>query len=179
MALAASLLALECQRVLRGDLAADRPTDFVVASDRWQATATRWVRNPGCLTDHATRPIDSRRVPVVTSVAEAAAEFSPLGGRSAETLAIVGGRFAHQLICRRCGPIAGAPRLVRTGEESLRCPGCRGPAAVVGFGLEAELDLARMASEPEPATLGTLGCLPGDVIALSTDSAVRYLEVSQ
>lgn len=170
-ALAAALLALECQRVLRGDDAvADRPMDFVVSSDRWQATATRWVRNPTCLSDHAIRPIDPTRIPVGADIAEAAG--------AAKTLAVVGGRFARQFLCRRCGPILGPPRLVRTGEASLRCPGCRRPAAVVGFGLEADLDLAGIAGGPEPTTLGALGCLPGDVVAFSADSNVRYLEVS-
>ena len=179
-ALAAALLALECQRVLRGDdVAADRPMDFVVASDRWQAAATRWVRNPGCLSEHSIRPIDPLRIPLGVDIAEAAAEFAPFGGRPAKTLAVVGGRFAHQLLCRRCGPTVGAPRLIRTGEASLRCPGCRRPAAVVGFGLEADLDLTAVANVPQPTTIGALGCLPGDVIALSADSVVRYLEVSQ
>ena len=178
-ALAAALLALECRRVLRDDVAADRPDDFVVASDRWQAAATRWVRNPGCLTDHAIRPIDPRRIPLGADLAEAAAEFSPVGDQPAKTLAVMGGRFAHQLICRRCGSIQSAPRVVRAGEASLRCPGCRRSAAVVGFGLEPNLDLARIAHEPQPTTLGALGCLPEDLIAFSADSDVRYLEVSR
>ena len=168
-ALAAALLALECQRVLRGDLAADRPVDFVVASERWQATATQWVRNPSCQTEHAVRRIDPRRVPMGTSLTEAATEFE------ATTLAVVGGRFAHRLMCRRCGTLRGAPRLVRTGEASLRCPGCRRPAAVVGFGLEAELDLTATAR----GTLESLGCVPEDVVAFSNKSDVRFLEVSQ
>lgn len=177
-ALAAALLALECQRVLRSDADADRPMDFVVAADRWQATATRWVRNPSCLTAHSLRPIEPGAIPLGTEVTAAAAELGCLGGRPATTLAVVGGRFAHQLICRRCGPILGAPRLIRPGESSVRCPGCRRPAAVVGFGLEAELDLAGIGAATPPATFGALGCLPGDLIAFATDSDARYFEVS-
>ena len=41
-----------------------------------------------------------------------------------------------------------------------------------------DLDLTAIASEPQPTTIGALGCLPGDVIALSADSVVRYFEVS-
>ena len=178
-ALAAALLALECGRVLRDQVAADRPTDFVVASDRWQATATRWVRNPSCHTDHSLCPVDSQPISLGMDVTVAAAEFAPRPGQPAKTVAVLGGRFAHHVLCPRCGPIAGPPRLVRPGEASLRCLGCRRTAAVVGFGLQAGIAVEALAGSTNPVTLGALGCLPGDLVALSTPSSVRYFEVSQ
>jgi molybdopterin/thiamine biosynthesis adenylyltransferase len=175
-ALAASLAALEAERVLADAVAPNRPTDFVISADRWQSTATAWVRNPHCPTEHAVVASGGDPVSLDTRVADLVVAVRR-AGRSFESLGVLGARFVGQVLCSRCGLVPIAPRVLRAGDRSTPCQRCGRRAAVVGAGLMAALDLDGCDPPVFDLTLAALGCATGDLLSIGGRDETACLEV--
>jgi len=168
-ALAASLAALECRKMLNGDRAqALAGRQLVYAANSHHAVVTRFARNPACRFDHARWTVE----PLAWDLRDKrVADLIAFGGGVA---AVPGHRFVRRRVCPRCG----AARRLFHLEGSLpdafvRCQECAETAVTPGFGVVETLTDAL-----PPAVLGlTLaeaGLRVGDIVYASG----RHLEIA-
>ncbi len=152
--LAASLLAIEIAKLLRGEVA-----DSIVGqqaiynAQHHRLYVTRERKNPWCRFNHRTWNIQRWRCDLhSTSVGSALRERRSLG--------LEGQFFARELICPRCGKNESALRLNR---PAARCPTCGGRLA---SGLSGPLERlhAGVAAEWMDRTLAQIGLRPGDIV---------------
>lgn len=162
-ALAGALLAIECGKLLAGDIghsAAGRQVTFDARHHKLLATSFR--RNPSCLFDHQTwhiEPLPCR--PWRTTLAEAMEWGSGV--------AVAGHRFVRALACPACGVREDGLRLERPVPH---CPECGRRMAPPGFDALDRLD-GRCPEEFRACTLAQVGIRAGDVI----DVGGRRIEI--
>jgi molybdopterin/thiamine biosynthesis adenylyltransferase len=167
-ALAAAVLALECRKMLTGDIDRAAVGRQVTIDARWQRlSVTSFRRNPHCRFDHATWriepwPCDTRQTRVADLLA------------LAETVRVPGQHFVRRLVCSAC---CAEKRLFRLDGSLVaalrRCGGCRRPMVAPGFDVVESLD--RSLSEADRnQTLAAAGLRYGDVVQASD----RYFEIA-
>ena len=183
-ALAASLQALECEKLLAGDrehLLAGR--DVMVDVRTHRHYVTRFQRNNACrMPDHTgwrITPYDAD--PTSTTLDELIAMASTLRGAEGGVRARVAGQqFAMTLTCDGCGERSPDGHLYR-GERRRnpsRCQACGGSLAATGFDLH---DAVMLDALPEGAcnrSLMALGLLTGDVVTFTTPEVELHLELT-
>jgi len=153
--LAASLAAIECQKMLTGDTsfaAVGRQVTVDARTHRMLSTSFR--RNPSCRFDHASWDL----VPLRCSLQRfTVADALAVTGR----LQVTGHRFARQMACPICGLRLNGLRLNRPKARCLKC-GAR--MITPGFdGLLTELD-ATLPEQHMTRSLAQVGLRSGDVI---------------
>ncbi|MCC6850249.1 MAG: ThiF family adenylyltransferase [Deltaproteobacteria bacterium] len=178
-ALAASLQALECRRLLadpRGFDGAGR--EVVVAADTHRMVATRLARNPHCRSDHRALTLLPSTPNVATATLADAFALARRALRAATVeLGVPGHLFATRLTCVRCRrEQALAPHLRgRLDEAALACPGCGAARAVGGFDAHERLDPAQPV-EVAALPLARLGLRAGDVVSATDGSTTVHFE---
>jgi molybdopterin/thiamine biosynthesis adenylyltransferase len=158
-ALAAALLAVECQKMLGGETECAAVGRQVTLNARWhQFSVTSFQRNRRCRFDHATWPIepwscDTRKLLLLDLLAD--------GGRAR----VPGHRFARRRQCRGCGNVIPLFHLECSLDPSFsQCGACGKPMATPGFDMVENLSRD----------------LPPEVLNLSLDEAgLRYGDVVQ
>jgi molybdopterin/thiamine biosynthesis adenylyltransferase len=158
-ALAAALLALECQKMLAGEVERAAVGRQVTLNARWhQFSVTSFRRNPQCRFDHAPWAIeplacDTRGLRLADLLPESGAARVP------------GQRFVRRRLCRGCGREIRMFHLECSLDPSLRqCSACGKPMATPGF------DVVECLSRD----------LPPDVLGMSlADAGLRYGDVVQ
>jgi hypothetical protein len=183
-ALAAALAAIECERILRGDLAAaGRQIVFDAAHATSVVTVFRW--NERCLrsADHREWRIQPlARGPAMLTLKEllemsmAAGAGAAPGEGASRTLAVAGRRFLLRLACPQCGRTRRCLQL--DGNRSRRCRECSRRLVAAGFDLAdcvSELDVR---PRDYRRSLATLGIRAGDVLSLGGPHGELHLEVS-
>ena len=157
-ALAASLQALECQKLLAGkvDLAA-AGTQVTVDTMWHKHLVTAYRRNPHCRFDHRTWGIEKLDCRIGRlKVAEAIELMGELG--------LEGKPFVTKLRCTRCGRVKRLLRLaccLRPAER--QCAGCGSDMAAAGFDL-VDRFVAPLPARVGSRTLASIGLRPGDVL---------------
>jgi molybdopterin/thiamine biosynthesis adenylyltransferase len=179
-ALAATLQALECRKILTGaaDVAADH--EIVVGAGTHRMLVSTLTRNPRCRFDHGRWDIQ----PLGASVdACSVAEALERGRRTLDTaepvaLAVPGQLFATRLSCLPCRSARTiAPYLfARLGPVAAVCPTCAGALELGGFDARDELVASELAPDLLQSPLGALGLRPGDVIRVSDRQRNAYFE---
>ena len=182
-ALAASLQALECEKIL----AADREhslagRDLLIDARHHRHYVTRFQRNSACrMPDHAgwsIAPYDAD--PWSTTLAEVMTMTSAFeGSENGVRMSVAGQQFAATLTCRRCRERAPAGHLHR-GVRRLRpgpCPVCGGDRVAAGFDLQDTLPLDELPPQARNRPLSDLGLLSGDVLTFTTPQAEVRLEM--
>jgi molybdopterin/thiamine biosynthesis adenylyltransferase len=157
-ALAASLLAIECQKLLAGDAGCAAKGSQVTIDARWQQLhATSFRRHAGCRFDHRRWEI----APLVCRLSEfTLGQALDLGGE----LRVMGQRFVGALVCPGCGRREERFRL-RLNRPASRCRGCGRRLAPLDFALD-QLD-SRLPAEIRGFTLAQAGILGGDVLSVN------------
>ncbi|MGD0948413.1 MAG: ThiF family adenylyltransferase [Candidatus Binatia bacterium] len=180
-ALAASLLALECEKVLAGrwEWAAVGRQVLINASGH-KHYVTRFGHNPACRFDHTVWRIETvDQPPDKLTVAGVLALVSQSNGRHPSALRIPGQAFVRQLTCHECGQTRAARlRLIgrmRTAER--RCGTCGGEMRGAGFDMIERLNPAELPEATLERSLRSFGIRSGDVVTLSTAEGERHFEI--
>jgi molybdopterin/thiamine biosynthesis adenylyltransferase len=167
-ALAAALLALECRKMLTGEIDRAAVGRQATIDARWHhLSVTSFRRNPHCRFDHATWRIEPWRCDTrQTRIADLLS--------LAETVRVPGQHFVRRLVCSAC---CGEKRLFRL-DGSLdaalrRCGACRRPMAAPGFDVVESLDRGLPQAERNQ-TLEEAGLRYGDVV----QAGDRFFEIA-
>ncbi len=182
-ALAASLQAIECDRLLMGHEPAPAGREVLLDVRHHRHYVTEYRRNPACrMPDHdgwRIAPLaDTRARPTLADVLALGSTLRGAAGRL--TFGVAGQRIATELHCGACGvsrPTFQLDRRVRAVHP--RCPGCGGPLSPTGFGLH---DLALASAVPADAgerELFALGMRPHDVVTLGTPELEVHFEIGE
>lgn len=177
-ALAAALQAIECQKLLTGqlDLALiGRQVLIDARTHRHFVTAFR--RNPKCRFDHAVWPIGRlREDPRKLSVG---AMLGLLGqGNRPVALAFGGKPLIKRLHCPGCGFAREVFRLQhRLRPEERLCLHCHNSMLSAGFHMKTRLSRADLGPDDAGRSLASLGLRAGDVVSLSHGMNERFFEI--
>ena len=185
-ALAASLLALEAGKVLRGEAGALTPgAEWVIDAAHHRQYVTGARRHPGCrMADHQPWTIDPVRLSPDTpigSAAEILARDLVKDGSSfgAVTLAVEGQRIVRRLSCETCGSPKPVLRLQgRLLPGDWRCRRCGGRTGLNGFGLLEHLELSALTRGERQRPVFAFGVRSGDLITVADGRSERHCEVT-
>ena len=167
-ALAAAMLALECGKLLAGELECAAVGRQVTLNARWHRTSVMsFRRNPQCRFDHVVWAVDAlccdtREMRLAGLLADAGAACVP------------GHRFVRRLVCSACGGERRVFRLEAALDPVLRrCGACGGPMIAPGFDLVESLNGA-LPADVLSMTLADVGLRYGDVVKAGD----HYLEIA-
>jgi molybdopterin/thiamine biosynthesis adenylyltransferase len=182
-ALAASLQALVCERVLAGDLA-DAGSQLVIDAAHRTQFVTTFRRNPRCRRsgDHGEWRIEKLdRAPAeltlgqVLELGMAAGAGAGASDGASSTLAVEGRRFVRKLTCMGCGRVS--RRLHAGGTVARRCRRCGQPLAAAGFDLADEVAVGELTRRDLRRRLAAVGVRAGDVITVGGPQGEVHLEI--
>ncbi len=175
-ALAASLQALECQKLLGGEVGRMVAEREVVIDAGWHRHyVTSWKRNQRCRFDH-----DIWHIEQLHSDAHAMTigEFLELGqragiGKEQLTVRVEGHAFVHALTCLRCGETrSSAMRLSGRLPSSVQTCLCGGNKVAAGLDQIEHLIVQHLSRATLKRSLGSVGLKVGDVVSLGGNGAV-------
>jgi hypothetical protein len=181
-ALAASLQAIECQKLLSGRWKQAAVGRQVLINASWHKHyVTRFGHNPACRFDHRVWHIETIAVrPEKLTFGQSLA----FGRQNKETAAVLAVRVAGQIFakratCRSCGHTRDVDlRLtgrLRPGER--RCAACGGEMGAMGFDMIEWLIPAELPGATLVRPLRSFGVRSGDVVTLRTAEGERHFEV--
>jgi molybdopterin/thiamine biosynthesis adenylyltransferase len=183
-ALAASLQAIECGKLLNGareQSLIGRQLVMDAGNHRQHLTALR--RNPGCrMPDH--EPWRIRRLGAEALQLTIADAFDLAGEvaapRDALSLSVAGRAFSRALRCRRCGQRRAVLRLQRGHHSSTPpCPHCGEALHATGFDSLDALLLAELPRRALRRSLRSLGLRPHEVFTVRGRSWEAHFEIGE
>jgi len=173
-ALAASLQAIECKKILAGDFSsAGRQILIEAAAHRHFLTGFRF--NPQCRCPHKHWDISKRRVPLDLPLSQAL----KLAGRGRANLGFAGMQLARQLACPGCGFARRVVRLdQRLNPREKKCPRCGRELLVSGFHSQARLNSEELDPALAARSLARLGLRAGDFISVNHGGNEIFFELA-
>lgn len=172
-ALAAALQAIECQKLLLGDVAhAASGRQVLIDAMHHSHFVTRYRRLPQCRFDHRVLG-DVRRL----SWGAGKLTFGQvldlgrraLGADGRVRLRVEGRPFVRKLQCLRCRRTRGVLRLRgRFGPRGLTCRRCGGRTVPVGFDIAERIDITAHDQKLLARTLRSAGFRPGEIFSIGT-----------
>ncbi len=184
-ALAASLAAAECEKLLAGRIDQSLAGHDVIVGVGYHSHAiTRHVRRPDCPFDHRTwgaiEVLDATPDQVSLASAlrlgsEADAKAGPSRNGSAQ-LRLAGQTFVTQRRCCGCGTTEDL--LFLSGRLRERaCPQCGEPLLVVGFYSKDSIAESDITESDATRSLRSLGVRRGDVISVCNGARERHIQL--
>jgi molybdopterin/thiamine biosynthesis adenylyltransferase len=172
-ALAASLQAIECRKILAGDFStAGKQILLDAATNKHFVTSFR--RNP-CRFNHEIW--DLSKSPVVAP-GWSVSEVLKLSGPGRATLAFAGMSLARQLACPGCGYSRPVLRLEsRFSPREKNCPRCGRGLLPPGFHSLASLNDSELDHAIGARSLASLGLREGDVISVACGNKEQIFEL--
>jgi hypothetical protein len=176
-ALAASLQALECQKILGGMI--DRSVagkQIVIQAEFQQHFVNVLRRNPKCHCDH--HVWDIHQAPqAVQTVADLATFGRGLfdDGDQPVAMSVEGNSWMTK---ERCDCGEQLRRICLQGRDARSCPRCDGPMQPLGFFLRPTIELKSASDRLLGRPLRQLGLGRGDVVTLSGTNGVRHIELN-
>jgi molybdopterin/thiamine biosynthesis adenylyltransferase len=177
-ALAASLQALECRKLLAG-VAASVDRQVVVAARTHRVLVTVLTRNPRCRFDHQRLVLEPDAPSVDTcTLTEAFAFGRRTLGAEDVALGVPGQIFTTRLSCRGCGATfpLGAHLFARLGSVALACAACGEPLEAAGFDALDWLRAADVSADLLATPLRRLGLRVGDVVSVTSQQRTAHFE---
>ena len=182
-ALAASLQAIECQKLLSGQTgctAIGRQVLIDAAFHKHYVTAFR--RNPCCrFSSHAVWNIHRLNRSVKDLTLAQALELATVVGVSnnrSHVLRIEGKPFVKRLTCPSCGAARSLLRLeCSLREGQTKCAKCGRRMIATGFDLLERLNTSAVSGDVLGRTLGSLGLRPGDVFSVGDGENELHYEI--
>ena len=169
-ALAASLQAVECAKLLHGKPAMSLvDCEVLIDAANHKQYRTAYSRNPHCRFDHRIWQItvlDSS--PRQLTIGEALHLGRGRADEMCHILRVENDAFVLRLSCTKCGKSQSVTRLARAlrSREKI-CANCGGVLAALGFDMESQLDARKgQFSGLERRSLASLGFRSGDVFAV-------------
>lgn len=177
---AASLQALECQKIFEGCVEQSLVGRQVVLEGRFHHYYVNTLhRNAGCGFDHEVWSIEKapESVRTVGDLIEHGRKL--FGGELPAAIGVDRKSWVTRLVCRACGREARVLCLQGRLGARLRCCGrCGGEMQVVGFHLRPRLETRWAGDRLLGRPLRQLGLCAGDVLTLSGERGVRHVELS-
>jgi len=179
-ALAGSLQAIECSKVLRGqwEKAAVGQQVLVAALDH-KHYVTSYRRNPECRMDHERWSITKLgRDPRGINVGQALMLAKRSNGDCSVGLRMEGSPFVSRLTCIGCGETKPLLRLqdrLRPGAQN--CAGCGGRMMAAGRDLNERLEADALPRKVENRSLHSLGFRPGDLFSVGNRRGELHFEL--
>jgi hypothetical protein len=179
--LAASLMTLECERLLSCDIGHLLDSqDLVVDARSHRSIVTRYARNAECrMPDHARwRIVPSRLDPALSSVKDLISKATPRDGGDIR-LRVAGQQFALALRCTRCSQQEPCAHLHRGAfrDHPPACQRCGGPLNATGLDLYETVAWRALPDHVRRRTLSDFGFVDGDVVTVETDEGDVHLEL--
>lgn len=177
-ALAASLQAIECQKLLSGDVEhAVIGQQLVIESQNHKQYLTSFRRNPECrLFDH--EPWIIRRLKVA-DYKSTLADLIVLMKRgevdeSKSCLAVAGKTFVRHRTCRDCGSRQKRSAFLSMNGAGAKCTSCRG----IMFATAVEIaESMKLSTAIKHRSLRSLGLRAGDVVSIENDRGQAHYEL--
>ena len=175
-ALAASLQAIECAKLLEGSVEAG--LQVLIDAAHHKLLVTRFKQNPDCR-------IGSHEARRIRKLAEGPDELTlgetlGLGCDRLEStsLRVEGKSFVRVLICGACSRRGEALQLVADWAAFSRtCRRCRGSMTVLGFDVVDSIARSTLSSRSLGRSLRTLGFREGEVFAVSSRAREKHFEL--
>jgi molybdopterin/thiamine biosynthesis adenylyltransferase len=174
-ALAASLQAIECHKLLTGNLdQAAVAHQVLIDAAHHRHFLTRRVRKPNCRFDHEVWNIATVEAkPQHITIGQALS----WGGEHVDNgraLRVAGRPFVTKLTCRGCGHTTDTLRLQgRLRPSQPTCPTCGGERMPVGFALRDQLEARGLTARMLKRSLRSLGIRPHDICTVFSSNDVR------
>lgn len=180
-ALAASLQAIECRKLLTGEGLSLAPgTELVIDANHQRHLLTRSPRNPSCrMASHGAWAITPLPRGLGRTLGWLFAQGDPQGNPAIElALTMEGHRFARALSCAGCGLTRRALRLAsRRRSSDRRCSNCGKELLLHGFGMTERIERDGLSRTELNRSLRGIGFQPGDVLSLGSSTAERHFEL--
>jgi molybdopterin/thiamine biosynthesis adenylyltransferase len=176
-ALAASLQAIECGKLLKGEETVLDGRQVLLDARHHTHYLTAFGRNEECrLADHGPWSIDPLDYGPADPTLGELVDEAP----GATSLEVFGRRFVTALVCPECArrlPIVRVAGKLRAADRV--CPDCTAEMVASGFHTVDALDVERMLDAARTLSVRDLGVRGGDVLVLSSPSEMlRRFEVS-
>ena len=183
-ALAASLQALECEKLLEpycDHSLAGR--DVMIDAKHHRHFVTRFERNTACLMpDHAGWSISQCHAdPSSTTLDELTAMAATIpGSNHSVNVAVAGQQFALTLTCTACRQRQAVVHVHRGEWRRLppRCEVCGGTLTATGVDLLDRVTLDAFPEQTRNRSLSELGILSGDILTFTTPETEVHLEMN-
>ena len=175
-ALAASLQAIECAKLLEGSV--EPGLQVLIDAAHHKLYVTRFKRNPDCrIGSHETR-----RIRKLTEGPDELTLGEALGlGRyrlESTSLRVEGKSFVRALICAACSRRREALQLAADWAAFSRtCRRCRGSMTALGFDVVDSIERSALSSRSLGRSLRTLGFREGEVFTVSSRAHEKYFEL--
>ncbi|MDX6613576.1 MAG: molybdopterin-synthase adenylyltransferase, partial [Blastocatellia bacterium] len=180
-ALAASLQAIECAKVLSGRMdEAVVGQQVLIAAAHHKHYVTSYRRNPDCrFYGHETWRINKlRQGPRELNVGQAIemGKVSRVNGGAG--LRVAGDPFVGRLTCMGCGQRRRLFRLQsRVGKGEQKCASCGQTMMAAGRDLSERLEATKLSRTVMARSLYSLGFRPGDVFSVGSRVAEQHFEI--
>jgi molybdopterin/thiamine biosynthesis adenylyltransferase len=181
-ALAASLQAIECAKILSGQVEqAAVNQQVLIAATHHKLYVTNYRRNPDCrLGDHEPwRITPLKHGPRALNIGRVIAlGKSPPGVKDSFGLRVAGIPFVNRLTCIACGRSQRTMRLqnrLRKSEET--CRQCGGKLIAAGRDLIERLEVEKLPAGMLARSLHSLGFRAGDVFSIGNRTAEQHFEI--
>jgi molybdopterin/thiamine biosynthesis adenylyltransferase len=177
--LAASLQALDCQKILNGSIEQSlRGRQLIVEAKFHHQYVNTLSFNPVCRFDHKIWSIQ-RAPATVRTVGDLFEHGRKFFGELPAAIGAERKSWVTRLACRECGQQARALRLQgRIGPRLRRCGQCGGDLQPIGFHLRARIDLHSAGERLLARPLRHVGLRGGDVLTLSGAHPDQHIELS-
>jgi molybdopterin/thiamine biosynthesis adenylyltransferase len=179
-ALAASLQAAECDKLLAGDTThALDGRDVLIDTRHHRHFVTAYRRNPACrMPDHGGWQITAYQGGASQTTLEdlLAIGSAMRGAGNGLTIGVAGQRLASELRCSECGDQHPTVLLERQVRKA-RCPRCGGRVEAVGIALYDSAPSSALPGDILGRRLSDLGVRTGDVITLRTPQVEAHFEL--
>jgi adenylyltransferase/sulfurtransferase len=177
-ALAASLQAIECEKLLQGGHEPEGTShQILIEANTHRTYVTRIRRNPRCRFDHQIWPV--RRSGAVSVDATLACAMRLGGGTSSAVLRAGGLSLVRQLDCPSCGHRRSLFHFrERLGAAGAACPRCGGEQLAAGMHTLTAFDPGSISPSEARRSLGSLGLREGDILTLQHGARIRCWELS-
>lgn len=181
-ALAASLQAIECEKILTGQMGlAAVGRQVLIGAAHHKHFVTAYRRNPECrLYGHETWKIERLRLRPEELTLDGALKLAGRVGADGgpKSLRVEGTAFVRELTCPGCGRSRRLLRLrSRLGAAERKCAGCGRTMEAAGRGLLERLDAASLPAGLPARSLRSLGLVRGDVFGVGTKDAESHFEI--
>lgn len=181
-ALAASLQAIECRKILeeRWELVA-RGKQVLIDASHHKHYVTAIRRNPNCrFANHEVWGIETLNHSPGQLTLDQALKLAPeKNGKRPVAIALEGKPFVKRLTCAACGKARTLLRIESSLTERQRtCRECGGRMLAAGFDLVDRLSGDFVSREDLSRSLGSYGFRPGDVFSLGDEEAESHYELA-
>jgi adenylyltransferase/sulfurtransferase len=179
-ALAASLQAIECRKLLRGEETAAIGKQVLIDAAHHRHYVTSFKRNAACrLSDHAGWAIERLSLgPEALTVAEALELRAATSSQARASLRVEGSTFVRRLTCARCGHTKRLLRLRSSLRASeARCVRCAQQMLAAGIDVVERLSGSVLSPRQLSLSLGALGFRRNEVFSVGDHAAEAHYEI--